>query len=384
VKLLQQFKHWLAPLPPVGPAARLFAAPFAPAGGWWRDDPHEQLRQFQSWVFAAVSAIAQEVALQAPQCFQDTGPADHEQNALPLTHPLPRLLANPNPWLTAWELGYLTTVYLELTGNAFWYLVPDARGLPAELWVVPSPWVEVLRDPARFIGGYRITSPGGRPLNLPAESIVHLKYPNPADPYRGLSPLQANALAIDTNAELLKARHQSFSAGAKPGVVLSTEQVLTDRTVERIEDVVKQKFGGRDNWHRPLVLEQGLKASPWTLTPAEMDYANSSRLSRDEIFALFRVPLPVAGIAENTGLGGEIWHGARVMFCEATVQPKLELIAQCLTRDLAKRFGPELAVRYADCSPRAAERRRQAEENDLKLGLRSIEEVRAARGWRGK
>jgi HK97 family phage portal protein len=377
--LLDRVKQWLVPAAAPGP--RLFAAPFAPAAGWWKDDPHEQVRNFQSWVFAAVSAIAQEVAQQAPLCVRDTGPADHQQAALPLDHPLPRLLANPNPWLTAWELGYLTTVYLELTGNAFWYVVPDGRGLPAELWVVPSQWVEIVRDPGRFIAGYRVSAPGGRPVDVPADAVVHLKYPNPADPYRGLSPLQANALAVDTNAEMLKARHQSFAAGARPGVVLTTDQVLTERTVTRIEEIVRQKFGGQENWHRPLVLEQGLKASPWTLTPAEMDYANSSKLSRDELFALFRVPPPVAGVAEYTGLGGEIWHGARVMFCEGTVQPKLELIAQCLTRDLAKRFGPNLAVRYADCSPRAAERRRQAEESDLKLGLRTVAEIRAARGW---
>ena len=58
------------------------------------------------------------------------------------------------------------------------------------------------------------------------------------------------------------------------------------------------------------MLEQGLKASPWTLTPAEMDYLNSSRMTRDEIFALFRVPAPIAGIVENMGLGADIWFGA--------------------------------------------------------------------------
>ena len=36
---------------------------------------------------------------------------------LPHTHPLCRLLDPPNPWLTPWELWYLTVVYLELTGN---------------------------------------------------------------------------------------------------------------------------------------------------------------------------------------------------------------------------------------------------------------------------
>ena len=126
--------------------------------------------------------------------------------------------------------------------------------------------------------------------------------------------------------------------------MLQTEQTLTDQTVTRLEEKLQAKFSGRDNWHRPLVLEQGLKASPWTLTPAEMDFLNSSRMTRDEILAVFRVPPPITGIVENMGLGADIWFGARVMFCEGTIQPKLDLIGQALTRDLGRRYGPDVAV----------------------------------------
>ena len=68
--------------------------------GWWRDDHVEQLRNYQSWVYAAVNGIAQEVARQRPFLFVNTGQADHEQVPLPHTHPLARLLDNPNPWTT--------------------------------------------------------------------------------------------------------------------------------------------------------------------------------------------------------------------------------------------------------------------------------------------
>ena len=89
--------------------------PTAPPAGWWRDDHVEQLRNYQSWVYAAVNAIAQEVARQRPFLFVNTGQADHEQPPLPHTHPLARLLDDPNPWTTPWELWYLTVLYLELT-----------------------------------------------------------------------------------------------------------------------------------------------------------------------------------------------------------------------------------------------------------------------------
>src|SRR3989440_9705505 len=94
--------------------AELFAAPYQLGQpGWWRNDPTEQLRNYQSWVYAAVNAIAQEVAMQRPFLYVNTGQAEHEQSPLAHTHPLVRLLESPNPWMTPWELWYLSIVYLE-------------------------------------------------------------------------------------------------------------------------------------------------------------------------------------------------------------------------------------------------------------------------------
>jgi HK97 family phage portal protein len=366
--------------------AEVFAAPnLARPAGWWRDDQIEQLRNYQSWVYAAVNAIAQETARQRPFLYRNTGQAEHEQVPLPHTHPLVRLLENPNPWLTPWEMWYLTVVYLELTGNCYWYAAPKRTGavkwhVPGELWIVPSPWVRVIPDAEQFVRGYEIAAPGAPPEVFSTEEIIHLKYPNPLDPHYGLSPLQANALTVDANTELLKSRYQSFQMGQRPGVVLQTAQALSDATVRRLEEKIQARFGGRENWHRPLVLEQGLQASPWTLTPAEMDYLNSGKMTRDEIFALFRVPAPVAGLVENLGLGSDIWFGARVMFCEGTLQPKLDLIGQSLTRALARRFDPDLVISFPDCSPRNQEQRRKDDELDAKMGLRTYNEIRRARG----
>lgn len=385
---IQRMQSWFQPRATksatVSRISTLFT-PLGPLAGWWKHDPTEQLRNYQSWVYAAVNAIAQEVACQKPYLYVNTGQAEHEQVPLSHSHPLCRLLAEPNPWLTPWELWYLTVLYLELTGNCFWYIAQQRQDtvtpmMPAELWVIPTPWVRVVPDAQHFVRGYEVQVPNGqKELFLPDE-IIHLKYPNPLDPHLGLSPLQANALTIDANMELLKSRYQTFQAGQRPGVVLQTDQTLNEQSVQRLEERLREKYSGRSNWQRPLVLEQGLKASPWTLTPAEMDYLNSARMSRDEILAIFRVPTPITGIIENTGLGANIWHGARVMFCEGTIQPKLELIGQALTRDLGRRYGADLIIEFPDCSPRNWEQRRQDDELDAKLGLRTYNEIRRGRG----
>ncbi|MEZ6143552.1 MAG: phage portal protein [Zavarzinella sp.] len=343
-------------------------------------DTTTQLRNYQSWVYAAVNAIAQEIAKQRPYLYVNRGQAEHQHTPLAQGHPLVKLLEHPNPWTTPWELWYLTVLYLELTGNCYWYVAQDEQGRPSELWIIPTPWMRVIPDREQFIRGYYLQAPGNTGEIFAADEIIHLKYPNPLDVHYGLSPLEANSLTIDANTELQKSRHQSFVAGQRPGMVLQTDQALSDAVARRLEERIQSRFSGRENWQRPLVLEQGLQASPWTLRPVEMDYLNSARLSRDEIFAIFRVPAPVAGIVENMGLGADIWFGARVMFCEGTIQPKLELIAQALTRDLASRYGFDVVVSFPECSPRNQEQRRKDDELDAATGLRTYNEIRKARG----
>jgi hypothetical protein len=82
------------------------------------------------------------------------------------------------------------------------------------------------------------------------------------------------------------------------------------------------------------------------------------------------------------GLGADIWFGARVMFCEGTIQPKLDLIGQALTKDLAKRFGPDTTIQFLDCSPRNQAQRRLDDELDAIMGLRTYNEIRRSRGLR--
>src|SRR5207302_161602 len=106
----------------------------------------------------------------------------------------------------------------------------------------------------------------------------------------------------------------------------------------------------------------------------------SAKMTRDEILALFRVPAPVAGLVENMGLGADIWFGARVMFCEGTVQPKLDLIGQALTRDLGRRYGEDVVISFPDCSPRNQVQRREDDALDARTGLRTYNEIRRSRG----
>ena len=69
------------------------------------------------------------------------------------------------------------------------------------------------------------------------------------------------------------------------------------------------------------------------------------------------------------------------MFCEGTVQPKLDLIGQALTRDLGRRYGPDVAIdvpRLLAAEPGATPAGRR--DWTRRLGLRTYNEIRKSRG----
>src|SRR5205823_10916710 len=125
-----------------------------------------------------------------------------------------------------------------------------------EVWIIPTQWVRIIPDRTQYVKAYQVAAPGVPAETFGSDEIIHLKYPNPLDPHYGLSPLQANALTVDANTELLKSRYQDFHSGQKPGLVLQTDQVLSEPVVRRLEEKIQSRFGGREDWHRPLVLEQ--------------------------------------------------------------------------------------------------------------------------------
>src|ERR1700728_391423 len=88
-------------------------------------DAAKAMGNFNGWTFAAVNAIASEVANIQLRLYQINGDDQEEQE----DHPLLTLLEGVNEHMTGIELKYTTMAHLELTGNCYWLLdgVKDER-----------------------------------------------------------------------------------------------------------------------------------------------------------------------------------------------------------------------------------------------------------------
>jgi hypothetical protein len=69
-------------------------------------------------------------------------------------HPILELFAHVNKQENGFELRELTSVMLDLTGNAYWYVERDKLGVPSALFVLRSQWVTIHPDEKRFISHF--------------------------------------------------------------------------------------------------------------------------------------------------------------------------------------------------------------------------------------
>ncbi len=318
---------------------------FAPGTGeaLWRDDPQQQVRMCRHWVYVAVRSIAAKVA-GTPIMFLD----EKTGEKLPHAHPLPKLFREVNPFETAVGLWMKTVMFLELTGNAFWYVARNGLGAVAEIWILPSQNMRVLPSRTRFIDGY-IFRNAGVEERFEVDEIIHLKYPSPESQFYGVGPLQAAAESVDAHAAMKTAERRSFETGAFPGLAIQTDEKLSPDVRRRLEETFAAGFSGAERAGKTLILEQGLKVRPFTFSPREMDFLESSKMTRDEILSVFGVPAAVAGIAEDVNRASA--EAMLYTFAENTILPKLRMIEAQLTQDLCSTFSPEIAARFDNPVP---------------------------------
>lgn len=338
----------------------------------------QQMEKYQSWVYDCVTKIAAEFAAVNLKLYRMDTKGNIEEVD---THPVLDLLDRVNPFMTFYDLKDLTITFLELTGNAYWWLLKNKKGDVVQIYpwlrpdrMTPIPSVE------KFIDRYRYIEPGiGDPIDFETSEIIHFKYINPLDPYSGRSPVGSAALAIAVDEYAQKYNLRFFQNGARPDFVLQFKDGIEDVQAKRIMEKWEERHG-QGNEHRPAVLSKG-EVRPTSLTQKDMEFYNQRLMSRDEILAAFKVPKSLLGITEDVNFATA--QAARQMFIKQVIVPKVEKFAQYLNEFLLPQFsdGDSLFFDYDNPAPEDQTMRMQYYDNGIKNGWLSANEVRTLEGF---
>ena len=247
------------------------------------------------------------------------------------THPVYRLLhMQPNPWQTAQEFrDWMTGMYLHY-GASYAEIRPGARGAVSELWPLHSSRME----PERLENGtlrYKYREPSGRQTVYSQEQIFCLRFTTedgikPVPTYR----LFANAIGL---AQALETHGSTyFGNGARPGIVLESENPVPVEAAERLREQWERMHRGPDRAFRTAVLPNGVKAHELSGSNEAAQFLETRQYQVIEIYRAFRVPPHmIQDLTRSTYSNIEVQGTEFVQHC---LLPHLKRWEAAISRDL--------------------------------------------------
>ena len=337
----------------------------------------EQLRKNIGWVFAANSAIVDDVAAVPLKLYRKKKDGDREEI---LEHEILDLI-NKEPSLVhdGESMRVLLHTYRNLTGEAFLLMrrdgVPtDVRPgrLPQALEILPSHVTEFKLGKERYTDS---TVRFGQ-TDYPIAEVLRSFIPNPADPYQGRSIISAAAAPVDSDEQMQSWNRRMFQNNARPGLIFNlTGDNVDSEVYDRLKSQVEEMYTN-DGVFRSLVVENG-EVKPYMLNQQDLDFLNSRAFTRDEILAMFKVPSAMLGMSKDYNRANI--DGARYIHYLTNVVPRLRREVSMWNRLLVQPYDPTLELGFVNPIPEDVEARL----NEAKAGTNTwmtIDEVRAERG----
>jgi HK97 family phage portal protein len=306
---------------------------------WTTENAIRNGYKINSYVYACVNLIAQSASSIPWQVYQRKGQKTWE---VVEGHPLELLMERPNPYTSRQEMVKIWIMHLLLGGNAITTKV-RAGGLPAELWSLPPDAIRVIPDKMNFVDGYLYDQDGVK-MKFNPPDIIHAKLPDPADPYWGISPLQAGAKIVDTDTEAQEWNKIAMENRAVTDGMFTFESPMTRQQWEDARTMIREQHQGSRNARTPWVLGAGAKWHTMSMTPAEMDFIESRKLTREEICSIFNVPPVMVGVYENATLANI--ETARKIFWQDNIVPMMEDLKATLNVRLTPDFGEDLMLDF--------------------------------------
>jgi HK97 family phage portal protein len=259
-------------------------------------------------------------------------------------HPLLALLDRPSPGKTRADLIEAMVTHLLIAGNAY-VEAAIVDGRVSELHPLRPDRVRIVpgADGRAVAYDYRVGSEEVRlsQTTEPVPSVLHVALPNPTHDHYGLAPLEAAQVSIDVLNAAAAWSKALLDNSARPSGALvyapTSGASLTREQVERLKAELEEGFSGAANAGRPLLLEGGLDWKALSLTPRDMDFAETRATAAREVALAFGVPPVLLGLKGDTTYRN-LEEANRALW-RSTVLPTMARLLGALDGWLGEAFG---------------------------------------------
>lgn len=338
------------------------------------------MQQYKGLVYTLVNAIAEDFAKYEPIFWKVDNRTGQKKQYI---HPFAKVLENPNPSLSKFDLLVATASFLELTGDAFWYYAVGERSRqPKEIYLMRPDRVEVVVDgDTGEVMGYKFRNDDGTKIPLEVDEVEHIKTFNPLNQYRGMGTLEAAILYVEIENDTSVFQRNFMKNQATPSGVLTISGKIEKEAFNKLKTQWKEKQAGLANVGKTLFIrEADAKFTKVGLGLDELDLKALKELSEGKIFKMFRVPKIILGDTDQNGLGRANAEVADYIFAKRTIDPKQTRLDDAIQKTLKRNYSDENTV-LGHVSQIPEDKAAQLNEDDKLTGrVYTVNEVRERKG----
>jgi len=284
----------------------------------------------------ATSQVDWRLWRKSPDGRRKFGPVDDRRIEV-TKHAALDLLNNPNPFMTRQALFESVQQHLDLVGEGPIVVARDPRSpLPLELWPIrPDRVTPIPGGDNGFLAGYIYTAFTGEQVPLGIDDVIFLKMPNPLDPYRGLGPVQAAMVDLDSARYSAEWNRNFFVNSAEPGGIIEVPDRLDDDAFKELTTRWREQHQGVAQAHRVAVLEQGTWKDR-SMSQRDMQFVQLRSLAREVIREAFGIHGHMLGNSQDVNKANA--EAGEISFARWLVKPRCERWKQALNHRLLPMF----------------------------------------------
>ena len=311
-------------------------------------------------------------------------------------HPLMRLLENPTLDAatgtithSAMQLyGAIVTQY-KAVGEAYLVIVHDGMGVPTNLQLAQPGTIQPYVTGGRIVG-YKLLATGSSQAQgeLRPQDVIRIWNPDPYDMYTAQGVMARNATLVNMDQHANQHWAQFYRNDATPKLAFEARETSESFPTQDQQEAVSSSW--LKQMHRILGRRKGAPAwvkPGWTVK--ELSSQNEAvngvammKHTRSIAFETLGVPTSLVGDVVDVNRAAA--ETTRFTFDTNTIEPITQAIAEALTMQLASQYPQpsedvRLIVKYRPFIPRDKAFDLMQDETDLRLKVRTVNEVRAFR-----
>ena len=293
------------------------------------------------------------------------------------------LLNQPNPIQTGPEFWRLYQEYKDVTGNVFVWLVPklsltQKKGVDFMVLLRPDQveyQVDMDTGSVEFI---KYNKTGGETIIIPKEEVLHSHHYGLIDNTKGESLMMAGAKAVFTEGQLFDYQANVLrNGGSVDGVFKIKIERLSKKQLQEIKDQYIQQLAEARKAASPLFLGGDADYSRLALTPSELSYLESKKITLEDISIMTGVPKTILGAFDNVKFDNA--DASYAIFMKETILPLMENLVTIINNHETISESSDV-IGFIDPVPENTELKLKQNENGIKNYYMTINEARKNSG----